>query len=242
MQLAIDRGNTQTKLSLFSDGQLHHFTILEDNELPFALPSFIEKHNPAHAIISDVRSSQDTQQLTALLNVPVIVLESTMPLPFEIRYETPSTLGRDRIANAAGAIKRFGKGNLLVIDCGSCITYTLLAEGALLGGSIAPGIHMRLNALHAYTGALPLISLRKDWAADVVGKNTQGSIESGVLHGILHETEGMIANYRGLFPQLIVIITGGDTSFFEKHLKSSIFAAPYLTHEGLHEILRHHRA
>jgi len=112
----------------------------------------------------------------------------------------------------------------------------------LQGGSITPGIHMRLNALHTYTGALPLIPLRKDWTTDVVGKNTQGSIESGVLQGILHETEGMVAHYRELFPQLIVIITGGDTSFFEKHLKSSIFAAPYLTHEGLHEILRYHCA
>lgn len=242
MQLAIDRGNTQTKLSLCRDGELQHFTIIEDDDLLFALPSFIGKHNPTRAIISDVRSPEETQKLIALLNVPVTVLESTMRLPFEIRYETPETLGRDRMANAAGAIKRFGKGNLLVIDCGSCITYTLITDGALLGGSIAPGIHMRLNALHAYTGALPLIAMRKDWAADVVGKNTQGSIESGVIHGILHETEGMIAHYRELFPQLIVIITGGDTSFFEKHLKSSIFAAPYLTHEGLHEILRYHCA
>ena len=242
MQLAIDRGNTQTKLSLCRDGEIHHFTVIEDDDLQFALPSFIGKHNPTRAIISDVRSSEETQNLTALLQVPLTVLESTMPLPFEIRYETPATLGRDRIANAAGAIKRFGKGNLLVIDCGSCITYTLVADGALLGGSIAPGIHMRFNALHTYTGALPLIPLRKDWTNDVVGKNTQGSIESGVLQGILHETEGMVAHYRELFPQLIVIITGGDTSFFEKHLKSSIFAAPYLTHEGLHEILRYHCA
>jgi type III pantothenate kinase len=242
MQLAIDRGNTQTKISLCRDGDLHHFTIIEDDELHVALPSFIQQHSPSRAIVSDVRSSQETQKLTALLSIPMILLESTMTLPFEIRYDTPSSLGRDRIANAAGAIKRFGMGNLLVIDCGSCITYTLIADGALIGGSIAPGIHMRLSSLHAYTGALPLIQLRQDWSADVVGKNTQGSIESGVLQGILHETEGMMAHYRELFPQLIVIITGGDTSFFEKHLKSSIFAAPYLTHEGLHEILRHHRA
>ncbi|MFN5621802.1 MAG: type III pantothenate kinase [Flavobacteriales bacterium] len=242
MQLAIDRGNTQTKLSLFNGSDLLHFTVIEDDELTIALPSYIRQHNPTHAIVSDVRSSEESAQLLSMVNIPAVQLHASMSLPIEIRYETPSTLGPDRIANAAGAIKRFGKGNLLVIDCGSCITYTTMAEGALLGGGIAPGIRMRFRALHDYTGALPHVHHEELNIPQLVGLNTQGSIESGVLLGVLSETERMIARYREQFPQLIVIITGGDASFFEKHLKSSIFAAPYLTHEGLHEILRHHSA
>jgi type III pantothenate kinase len=59
-----------------------------------------------------------------------------------------------------------------------------------------------------------------------------------VQQGIIAETDGMIEHYREQYPKIIVILTGGDASFFEKHLKSSIFAAPQLTQEGLHEILR----
>jgi len=242
MQLAIDRGNTQTKLSLFNGSELLHFTVIEDDTLTIELPTYIGQHKPTHAIVSDVRSAEESAQLLSLVNIPAVQLHAALSLPFEIRYETPLTLGPDRIANAAGAIKRFGKGNLLIIDCGSCITYTVIAQGALLGGSIAPGIRMRFRSLHDYTGALPLISPREHKLSPVLGTNTEGSIESGVIQGIMHETDGMVEHYRSLFPQLIVIITGGDASFFEKHLKSSIFAAPYLTHEGLHEILRHHRA
>ena len=242
MQLAIDRGNTQTKLSLSQNDELRNFTIVEDSELAAALPAFIQQHAPARAILSDVRSAHETTTLLALVNIPITVLNASTSLPFDIRYDTPLTLGPDRIANAAGAIKRFGKGNLLIVDCGSCITYTVIAQGALLGGSIAPGIRMRFRSLHDYTGALPLISPREHKLSPVLGTNTEGSIESGVIQGIMHETDGMVEHYRSLFPQLIVIITGGDASFFEKHLKSSIFAAPYLTHEGLHEILRHHGA
>lgn len=242
MQLAIDRGNTQTKLSLFHEGRFLQFMVIDDHALSIDLPSFIQQHQPTRAIVSDVRSAENTARLLSLVNIPTIQLNAGVPLPFDIHYETPLTLGPDRIANAAGAIKRFGKGNLLVIDCGTCITFTAIANGTLMGGSITPGIRIRFRSLHDYTGALPFIHSHELKLPELLGSNTQASIESGVLCGVLEEIDGLITRYHKEFAQLIVIITGGDTSFFEKHLKSSIFAAPYLTHEGLHEILRHHHA
>ena len=98
-------------------------------------------------------------------------------------YKTPNTLGVDRIALVAGAVKQFPDKNVLVIDAGTCITYDFVSSDATyLGGAISLGIHMRYKALHQFTANLPLVSsLELD---SFIGKNTEESIISGVLNGV----------------------------------------------------------
>jgi type III pantothenate kinase len=114
----------------------------------------------------------------------------------------------------------------------------LLIAGAFLGGSIAPGRSMRFKALHHFTGTLPLIEPSADQKS-LLGTSTTGSILSGVDHAIVLETDAMISAYKSQYDHLVVILTGGDYSFFENSLKSATFVEPQLTQIGLHELLRH---
>jgi len=109
-------------------------------------------------------------------------------------------------------------------------------KGVYLGGGISPGIQMRFKALNTFTGKLPLITAIDD--AELIGDNTQNSIRSGVLNGIVAEVEGIISRYNKQFEDLRIIISGGDYNYFDKKLKNSIFATPNIVMQGLMEILK----
>ncbi len=129
------------------------------------------------------------------------------------------------------------KKNILVIDAGTCITYDFIDKTKkYLGGSISPGISMRLKALNNFTDKLPLVE-RKDWNG-LIGKSTEEAILAGVYNGILHEMDGIIDEYNKEYKQLITIITGGDSNFFGSKLKNEIFAVSNLIHIGLNENIK----
>lgn len=236
MYLTIDAGNTRIKFALFENGQFLSAGELDPQNPAATLSQLFQENNIASAIFSSVRDDSDELHGMISGHVRTIALSHQLRFPFAIAYETPQTIGHDRLANAAGALKYSGEKPSLVIDCGTCITYTLLVNKKLEGGTIAPGIQMRFRALHHFTGKLPLIEDAVEPIA-IPGKNTHDSLVSGVLNAILAETDGLISQYCSKIPELNVFITGGNRPFFEKHLKSPIFAVPFLTHEGLHEIL-----
>ena len=97
---------------------------------------------------------------------------------------------------------------------------------------------MRLSALHTFTSRLPLVDFDQEYN-DLIGKNTNQSILSGTQLAAVCEMDGVINNYKELFPELRVVLSGGDTDFFVKRLKNSIFARPNLVLEGLNKILVH---
>jgi type III pantothenate kinase len=233
--LVVDRGNTFTKLGVFKSNELVDYSTVNDAQLTEALDRIIGQHQIQEAILSSVREDEfDLAQHTAQA-ISVYKPNPTTRYPFEIDYANAASLGMDRLANAAGAYKKFGKKNMLVVDCGTCTTYTLLLSGTMCGGTIAPGIDMRFKALNHYTGKLPLIEHLDDLPT-LPGSSTEMSIRTGVELAAILETDAMIAHYSNISQDLTVLITGGDRAFFERHLKSPIFAAPYLTLEGLHEI------
>ena len=157
------------------------------------------------------------------------------PTPFKNLYQTPSTLGKDRIAAVAGAFSLYPNRNVLVIDAGTCITYDFLTDkGEYLGGGISPGIRMRFKAMHTFTGKLPLIE--PDEYDGLIGRSTRESMLSGVYNGVISELNGLISLYQEQFGDIMVIITGGDHEFLHNKLKISIFAAPDLVLLGLNEI------
>jgi type III pantothenate kinase len=157
-------------------------------------------------------------------------------LPIINKYRTPETLGKDRLAGVVGAQHLLPACDILVIDAGTAITYDFItSSGEFIGGSISPGIAMRYKALNTYTDRLPLLNYYDN--AKLIGDDTSTSIFSGVLNGAVAEMEGIIQQYREVYPGIKIILTGGDHNYFDKRLKIKTFAAPNLVLEGLNLIL-----
>ena len=228
-KITIDEGNTSVKLALFENNQLVFMKSDVNLERVKELLS-----NCDRLIVSSVKKNPLFESLIS--SKYAIFLNPSTPLPITNCYETPHSLGNDRIALAVGATANFPNKNVLVIDAGTCITYDFInSKKEYLGGSISPGIHMRYNALHHFTSQLPL--LESVDTAMLIGANTEGSIHSGIINGILVEIDGIIQRYINQYPDIKVIVTGGNAKFFDKGLKNTIFANPNLLMEGLNKIL-----
>lgn len=236
MNLVIDTGNTRTKLALFQGREMVSFTSFRGVEAK-PLIQFCEA-NPMveYAIVSTVNESSPEIDTYLQQRYHTIFFSHQTPVPVINRYATPETLGKDRLAGVIGSKLLFPETDNLVIDAGTAITFDMLTSaGEYLGGSITPGIEMRYKALHTFTSRLPLLTATDDVA--LMGTDTSTSIHSGVLNGAIAEMEGIIQRYQQLYPQLKIILTGGDHNYFDKRLKIKTFAAPNLVLEGLNLIL-----
>ena len=234
MKLIIDIGNTAVKTALFEDKQLISSAVLNDCTVQNIL-FFVGGHSISSTIISSVRAlNADTEKIIQYFSA--LFLNENTPLPIKIDYKTPNTLGRDRIAAVVGASVLFPKQDVLVFDAGTCLTADFVnKEKVYKGGRISPGIMMRYKALNQFTNKLPLCEFSE--SSMLLGDNTNSSIISGVQQGILAEVRDIINVYKKENKDTIISVTGGDCFFFEKELKSSIFANPFLVMEGLNEIL-----
>lgn len=234
MNLVVDYGNSSAKVAIFDQHRLidkHIFTRPDD------LKNFLEHSSAENFIVSSV--SQDAETVLSWSHAKrKFLLSHKLPLPVKILYATPHTLGVDRIAGSCGAIQLFPGQNTLVIDAGTCITYDFTdSDRNYYGGSISPGLQMRFQAVHTFTARLPLAKLVEN--PELIGTSTETSIQSGVVHGAVAEMEGIIARYQQKYPDLQVILCGGDGPFFENNLKASIFASPDLVLIGLNRVLIH---
>lgn len=237
MKLVIDIGNTLSKIAVFDKSDIIHFISSDTISMGDTKQLFDIYPNITSGIVASVREID--HDFFNLLNsyIQVIQLDEFTPLPFSNKYKTPATLGYDRIAAVAGALGIFPENNTLVINAGTCITYNLItSENEYLGGSISPGIQMRFAALHTFTRKLPLIKPEFDTKIEIIGNDTETSILSGVLNGVLNEVEGIIDRYKKQFPNLKIIVSGGDYKYFDKNLKNNIFATPNIVLTGLNRI------
>lgn len=165
-------------------------------------------------------------------------LDEKVRLPIAVRYQTPETLGRDRIAVAVGANFSQPQKDILVIDAGTAITFEVIeAAGIYLGGNISPGMTTRLHALNRFTKRLPLVSQKED--VPLLGTSTETAILAGVVNGIVYEMDGYIDELKNKYPGLYVFLTGGHASYFKKRLKNAIFADKNLVLIGLNRILEY---
>lgn len=234
--LVIDAGNTRIKVGVFHHADLEEVRSYDTDQLS-ALKSFLQEHREWPAIIASVKADKDTKWIKQWLK-NAIVFETSMKLPLKMGYETPQTLGVDRICNAIAAFHQ-AKGACLTIDVGTCIKYDLVtADGTYQGGSISPGIELRYRAMHTFTGKLPLIEDKV--VPPITGKNTFDAMRSGVMHGIRNEIVGFIAHYREQMPELTIFLTGGGANYFDLGLKNGIFADENLTLKGLQLTLAHY--
>ena len=238
MNLVIDIGNTQIKTAVFEENILLYKDQFESDMMVSRIVSILEQYNIKHSIISHVAHLDQDVFLTLKKMINPIELSYKTKLPFSNKYLTPKTLGVDRLALIAGAKGQFSKRNVLVIDAGSCITFDFMnQQSEYLGGDISPGIEMRYKAVHQYTANLPL--LERTELVPNLGNSTQNAIHRGILNGVIQEIDGVISQYMSKYQKLTVVLTGGDTIFLAKNLKSSIFAIPNFLLEGLNSILIH---
>jgi type III pantothenate kinase len=241
MNLTIDVGNTRIKLAVFAETALLVAMVCPKDQFSTQLEKIAAKYPEiTHCILARVGGFSEKDRYLLKKQYELLVLTNSTVLPFKNNYGTPQTLGVDRIALAAAAVKVYPGQDVLVIDAGSCITYDFVNEdGSYLGGSISPGINMRYKAVHTFTEKLPL--LVPTLPLVTIGKSTDQSIHSGILQGIVFEIEGFSAMYRKKYPNLTVILTGGDAEFLRDSLKSHIFAHSNFLLEGLNYILEHNK-
>jgi type III pantothenate kinase len=239
MILTIDIGNTRIKGAVFEDDIVLEQFVFDKKELQNTISSILKKYSLlTHLVVSSVGDVDRAsfQVFENAINVHFVSHDDVFP--FANQYETPKTLGIDRMVLATGATLKYPKQNRLVIDAGTCITYDFIDEkNNYLGGAISPGLRLRYESLHNYTSKLPLLSLED--SLSFIGRSTKESIHSGVINGVVYEIDGFIDQYKVLGPNFIIILTGGDTEFLAKRLKNTIFANSNFLLESLSQTFQY---
>jgi len=235
LNLVLDIGNSLLKVGIFKNNNLiNYFEFNQDYYLN--VKSIIHKNPITYSIASNV--SESNNKLIELLSneTNLIKFNSSLKVPFKNCYQTINTLGKDRIALVSNASKEYPKENILLIDLGSCITFDFLNnKNEYLGGSISPGLRMRYKSLNNYTANLPLIDPKEiDY---FIGKNTEDSIHSGIINGIISELNSIIDKYTNQYKEIRIILTGGDSKFLFKKIKNGIFANPNFLIFGLNFLI-----
>jgi len=235
MNLIIDAGNQRIKLGIYKHQELIATRTLNRGE---SYPLDWMQYAVNFAISSNTGIDD---MLNNIPSIPTLSFLWNTPVPVINEYASPETLGRDRIAAVIGARTHFQNKNpnILVIDAGTCITYDLLLNQNYKGGSISPGLSMRLKAMHHFTAKLPEVPLEVH--VPLVANSTFSGVQSGAFYGLLHEIQGYISHYKKLYPDIQIFTTGGDMPYFEKHLETSIFAHPNLVLDGLNHILNYNK-
>ncbi|MEY4991461.1 MAG: hypothetical protein RI948_327 [Bacteroidota bacterium] len=222
----LDAGNTQIKLALAQEGviqQIERFSYPDfhistlDRNIPLAFSSVVEV-----SLKNTLRTYfNHTFEITSLI-----------ALPFQMAYQSPQTLGMDRLCNTA-ALSAVHQGKArLAIDLGTCIKFDFLdAQNNYLGGSISPGLQMRAKAMAHFTAKLPEVEGKH--TAQLIGTNSQESLEIGTFLGWQKEIEGLLDAYLANYPELVVLLTGGDAKHFDLGQKNGIFVHENLTLEGI---------
>ena len=236
--MVVDIGNTLVKLAVFDRGEIVFQRCVERLH-PSMLEELFAAWPVRRAVVASTRGEVD--EVADLLRPRVEYLlefSSQTPVPIGNAYLTPETLGRDRLAAAVGAATLYPGRNALIVDFGTAVTLDFVsADGVFRGGCISPGMAMRFRALHEYTAALPLCDATD--SAELLGRTTDEAVRLGVMNSLAFEIEGYIARMQGEIEDLCVIFTGGDTNFFAKRIKNTIFANCNLVFWGLNRILEY---
>ncbi|MBQ6985183.1 MAG: type III pantothenate kinase [Paludibacteraceae bacterium] len=245
MNLCIDQGNSRTKVALMTDEGKIIKDFIYRQFSSADVERLFELYDISDSIISSVVNIE-----AAVVNAlnrhsqHFVLFDHNTPVPIINRYETPQTLGQDRLAAAVGAKSLCPNENLLIIDVGSAITYDFVTEqGEYLGGNIAPGLKMRFTMLHRMTKKLPQVDADENELIPLFGKNTRDAIAAGVVRGVAYEVKGYMRTLQEKTPHFRTFLTGGHAPYVLKNVRSSRNEQREMRHEknlvliGLNEIL-----
>jgi type III pantothenate kinase len=241
MLLAIDVGNTQTMFGLFDGEQLtEHWRVATDprrtgDELGVTLSGFLDLEDVSGICLSStvpalVHSYEEFAERWA--HAPLLVVGPGTRTGISIRYDDPREIGPDRIANAVAASARYGC-PCIVVDFGTSTNFDAVsAAGEFVGGVLAPGIEVSMDALFARAARLPKIDFSEP--PTVIGKTTIAALQSGLVYGFAGQVDGIVERIRGeLGDGARVIATGGLANLIAPHARTVERVDPFLTLEGL---------
>lgn len=232
--LCLDFGNTRLKAAIFEDDQFAQEIILADDQVS-TIGKVLDEYDPQKAILSSVIEHNTAIENILAARTKFHKLSHLTRINFTTPVGKPESIGTDRLALCAAAVRFYPGQNNLVIALGSCITYNFINQyNEFIGGSISPGMEMRFRSMNAFTARLPLV--KKDWNFPLIGYDTKTNLQSGVIAGINFEIEGFIEAYSRKFGNFNAVLTGGDTSYFAGQLKNKIFADPFFLFKGLYAL------
>lgn len=253
MLLAIDVGNTQTVIGLFTDGQLvDHWriaTVAErtSDELALAFEQLLAVSGHEDVEVEGIAICSGVPRVTAELRsmaqryfdlVP-LVIEPGVKTGMPILYENPKEVGADRIANAVGAFDRFG-GPAIVVDFGTANTIDAVsANGEYLGGAIFPGIEVSLDALFGRAAGLRRVELVAP--KNVIGKTTAEAIQSGAVYGFSGQVDALVTKFIEELGPSTVVATGGLAELIAPTSTTIQCVDPWITLHGLQLIYERNR-
>lgn len=247
MLLAIDVGNTQTVVGLFSAHELaDHWRIATDaertsDELALMVNQFLGFHGSSfeEAHITGVAISSVVPRVTAALRdmteryfgFPPLVIEPGVRTGMPILYDNPKEVGADRIANAVGAYDLYG-GPTIVVDFGTATTIEAISEkGEYLGGAIFPGVEISMDALFGRAAGLRRVELIPP--KHVIGKSTVESIQAGAVYGFSGQVDALVERFQAELGECEVVATGGLAELIMPYSRTMEHHEPWLTLYGL---------
>jgi type III pantothenate kinase len=232
--LCFDFGNTRKKYAVISDGVLLTEQVLEDDG-EGTIGALLERYRPERSILSSVILHNPGVETLLQGATQFHKLDHHSNVPITTPVGKPDTIGADRLALVVAAVTLFPGKNNLVIGLGSAVTYNYVNKyREFIGGGISPGMEMRFKSLQAFTAKLPLV--KADWNFPLAGYDTRTNILSGVILGMAKEIDGIIGAYAEKYDNFNVLLSGGDSAYFTRHLKKEIFADPHLIYKGLYAI------
>jgi type III pantothenate kinase len=239
--LAVDAGNTQTVFGLFEEGDLreHRRAATEPDrtgdELGVLLDGLLDLDTVegiafATSVPALVRSYEDLA--AEWIEAPILVVGPGTKTGIAIRYDDPREVAADRIANAVGARERHGA-PCIVVDFGTSTNFDIVsADGEFVGGVLAPGVEVSMNALFSRAARL----FQVDFTAPerVIGKTTASALQSGLVYGFVGQVEEIVSRIRDeLGVEAPAIATGGLAELIVPHCRTIETIDPFLTLEGL---------
>jgi len=239
--LTVDVGNTQTVLGLY-DGELlvDHWRLATDprrtgDELGVLVRSLLDPRSLTGICLSStvpqlVRAYEElAERYTA---AALLTLGPGTRTGIPIRYDDPREVGPDRIANAVAARERHGS-PCIVVDFGTSTNFDVVSsEGAYVGGVLAPGVEISMDALFARAARLVKVDVVEP--ASVIGKTTATALQSGLVYGFAGQVDGIVARIRAeLGTEATAIATGGLAELIAPHSSTISVVDPFLTLDGL---------
>jgi type III pantothenate kinase len=238
--LAIDVGNTQTVIGLFDGDELReHWRVASESErtgdeIGLLLRGLVDLGSVEGVALSSTVPSllRSYEELAERAGLELLVLGPGTRTGIPVRYDDPREVGPDRIANAVGARERYGA-PCIVVDFGTTTNFDVVSpEGEYVGGVIAPGIEVSMQALSARAARLFTVDFVEP--PTVIAKNTAASLQSGLVYGFAGQVDGIVEAIRGeLGVEAATVATGGLADLIVPHARTLERTDPFLTLEGL---------
>jgi type III pantothenate kinase len=239
--LAIDVGNTSTVFGLYDAAELtEHWRIATErhrsgDELGVLYRSFLDLERVDGISLSStvpqlIRSYQEFA--ARYTSAPLLEVGPGVKTGIPIRYDDPREVGPDRIANAVAAAERYGA-PCIVVDFGTSTNFDVVStDREYVGGVLAPGIEISMDALFARAARLRKIDFVQP--ETVIGKTTVAALQSGVVYGFAGQVDGIVDHIRGeLGGEAQTVATGGLADLIAPHARTIDRVDPFLTLEGL---------